>query len=244
MPEAVLEYSTSRNFQRVRKVQKAILRAYDEDFVKHASPSLLAKIRLLWNNIPAQLAKENKKFIYSALRDGARAREYEEALQWLDNAAMIRILRRASPPRMPLKANEDFSAFKLFMHDVGLLAAMSDLPPQTILEGSAIFTNFKGALTEQYVMQELVGCGVSPCYWSSERGDAEVDFLIQGTRSVLPVEAKAERNLNAKSLRAFRDLFTPPVSYRTSLAERHIGKDVHDIPLYAIPQIVRDACTR
>ena len=244
MPEAVLEYSTSRNFQRVRKVQKAILRAYDEDFVKHASPSLLAKIRLLWNNIPAQLAKENKKFIYSALRDGARAREYEEALQWLDNAAMIRILRRASPPRMPLKANEDFSAFKLFMHDVGLLAAMSDLPPQTILEGSAIFTNFKGALTEQYVMQELVGCGVSPCYWSSERGDAEVDFLIQGTKSVLPVEAKAERNLNAKSLRAFRDLFTPPVSYRTSLAERHAGKDVHDIPLYAIPQIVRDACTR
>ena len=244
MPEAVLEYTTSKNFQRVRKVQKAILRAYDEDFAKHASPSLLAKIRLLWNNIPAQLAKENKKFIYSALRDGARAREYEEALQWLDDAAMVSILRRASSPRMPLKANEDFSAFKLFMHDVGLLAAMSDLPPQTILEGSTIFTNFKGALTEQYVMQELVGCGISPCYWSSERGDAEVDFLIQGAKSVLPVEAKAERNLNAKSLRVFHDLFAPSASYRTSLAKRHVGRDVHDIPLYAIPQIAKDASTR
>lgn len=240
MPEAVLEYSTSRNFQRVRKVQKAILRAYDEDFVKHASPSLLAKIRLLWNNIPAQLAKENKKFIYSALRDGARAREYEEALQWLDDAAMIRILRRASPPRMPLKANEDFSAFKLFMHDVGLLGAMSDLPPSAVLDGNAVFTNFKGALTEQYVLQELLAAGASPAYWSSERGDAEVDFLLQGADAVYPVEAKAERNLKAKSLKTYREFFGPPCCYRTSLERHHVGKLTKDVPLYAVGGIVEE----
>ena len=243
MPEAVLEYASRQDLRRVRKVQQNILRAYDEDFEKHASAALLAKIRLLWNNIPAQLAKENKKFIYTALKNGARAREYEEALQWLDDAAMIHLLRRVSPPRMPLKANEDFSAFKLYLHDVGLLCAMSEIPPQTILEGNAIFTNFKGSMTEQYVLQELVAAGTHPCYWSSDRGDAEVDFLVQGETSVCPVEAKATCNLNAKSLGVFRSLFTPAVCCRTSLAKYHVGKDVVDIPLYAIPYLARFAQT-
>ena len=217
-----------------------ILKAYDKDFVKHADPALLGRIRLLWNNIPAQLAKENKKFIYKALKEGARGRSYEEALQWLDDAGMIHQVFRAETPRMPLKSYEDFSAFKLYMHDVGLLGAISALPPSAILEGNAVFTNFKGAMTEQFVLQELIASGVEPSYWSSERGDAEVDFLVQGTKAIYPVEVKAERNLKAKSLKAYRETFGPPVCYRTSLSPFSAGKLVRDMPLYAVSRIAAE----
>ena len=213
---------------------------YDKDFVKHADPALLGRIRLLWNNIPAQLAKENKKFIYKALKEGARGRSYEEALQWLDDAGMIHQVFRAETPRMPLKSYEDSSAFKLYMHDVGLLGAISALPPSAILEGNSIFTNFKGAMTEQFVLQELIASGVEPSYWSSERGDAEVDFLVQGTKAIYPVEVKAERNLKAKSLKAYRETFGPPVCYRTSLSPFSAGKLVRDMPLYAVLRIAAE----
>ena len=153
-------------------------------------------------------------------------------------------LFRANPPRLPLKAYEDFSAFKLFMHDIGLLGAMSDLPPSTVLEGNAVFTNFKGALTEQYVLQELLAAGASPAYWSSERGDAEVDFLLQGADAVYPVEAKAERNLKAKSLKTYREFFSPPRCYRTSLERHRIGKLTEDMPLYAVGRIVEETGSR
>ena len=233
MPEAVEEFSESGNYTTVRKIQSEILAAYDADFVKHAPPELLAKIRMLWRNIPAQLAKENRKFIYSALKSGARAREYETALQWLDDAGMIRQVFRASPPRLPLFANQDFSAFKLFMHDVGLLGAMSGINSQTILDGNALFTNFKGALTEQYVLQELVASGVAPFYWTSESGNAEVDFVVQGESDVFPIEAKAGINTKAKSLKVYRELFNPPYAIRTSLQPYNDGGTTKDIPLYA-----------
>ena len=221
-------------------MQQLILKAYDKDFVKYADPALLGRIRLLWNNIPAQLAKENKKFIYKALKEGARGRSYEEALQWLDDAGMIHQVFRAEAPRMPLKSYEDFSAFKLYMHDVGLLGAISALPPAAILEGNSIFTNFKGAMTEQFVLQELIASGVEPSYWSSERGDAEVDFLVQGTKAIYPVEVKAERNLKAKSLKAYREIFGPPICYRTSLSPFSAGKLVRDMPLYAVSRIAAE----
>jgi len=238
LPEAVADYVATRDFAEVRKTQKAILRAYDEDFEKHAeSASMLAKLRLLWNNIPSQLAKENKKFIYTALREGARAREYEEALQWLDAAGMIHIHRNVETPRLPLKSYEDYSAFKLYLVDVGLLGAMSDLSARTLLERNVVFTNFKGALTEQYVLQELRAAELPTAYWTNGRGDAELDFVIQTETDVIPLEAKAETNVRAQSLKVYRLMFRPRLCVRTSLAERHFGTDLIDLPLYALERL-------
>ena len=183
------------------------------------------------------MAKDNKKFIYAALKKGARAREYEEALQWLEDAGMAKLLRRVSRPGMPLKAYEDFSAFKLFMHDVGLLGAMSNLPPRTLLGGCEIFTNFNGSMTEQYVLQELTAANLPVDYWSSDTGDAEVDFVLQGDSGVYPLEAKAGTNLNAKSLSVYRRNFMPTKSFRTSLSKWNPDGTIHDIPLYALSQL-------
>ena len=240
MPEAVSTYSEAHDFAAVRKVQQEILLAYDKDFAKHAPSALLPKIRLLWNAIPAQLAKENKKLIYTALRPGARAREYETALQWLEDAGMVRQVHRVSRPGMPLKSYEDFSAFKLYAHDVGLLAAMSDIPHRMLIEGNRIFTHFKGALTEQFVLGELVASGVTPYYWATDEGMAEVEFVVQGADDIYPLEVKAERNLQSKSLKSYRDRFAPSKCLRSSLAERAVGKFTDDIPLYAIGSVIRD----
>lgn len=233
MPEAVAEFAATGDYTAVRRIQSEILRVYDTDFVKHAPPELLGKIRLLWQNVPAQLAKENKKFIYTALKSGARAREYETALQWLNDAGMIRQVYRVTPPRLPLFSYQDFSAFKLYIHDVGLLGAMSGLTSQTLLDGNTLFTNFRGSLTEQYVLQELVASGHTPYYWTSDSGNAEVEFVVQGENNVFPIEAKAGINTKAKSLKAYRDLFTPPYAIRTSLAPHADGAQIKDIPLYA-----------
>jgi len=233
MPEAVAEFAETGDYSAVRRIQSDILQSYDADFVKHAPPELLGKIRLLWQNIPAQLAKENKKFIYTALKSGARAREYETALQWLDDAGMISQVFRVSPPRLPLFSYQDFSAFKLYLHDVGLLGAMAGLASQTLLEGNALFTNFNGSLTEQYVLQEIVASGYTPYYWTSDSGNAEVEFVIQGETNVFPVEAKAGINTKAKSLKVYRELFAPPYAIRTSLAQHADGTLTKDIPLYA-----------
>ena len=239
MPEAVNVYVETDDFRAVRETQEEILSAYDADFVKHAPSALLPKIRLLWHNIPSQLAKESKKFIYTALKAGARAREYESALQWLDDAGMVNQVFRVGTPRLPLRSYWDFSAFKLYAHDVGLLGAMSDLPPSALVEGDALFTNFKGALTEQYVLQELLVAGFRPCYWTNDAGNAEVEFVFQGAKGVYPVEAKAGINIQAKSLKVYRKLFEPPFALRTSLAAAHDGDAVKDIPLFVFGPAVR-----
>ena len=233
MPEAVAEFAATGDYASVRRIQSDILQSYDTDFVKHAPPELLGKIRLLWHNVPAQLAKENKKFIYTALKSGARAREYETALQWLDDAGMICQVFRVSPPRLPLFSYQDFAAFKLYLHDVGLLGAMAGLTSQTLLDGNALFTNFRGSLTEQYVLQELVAANYAPYYWTSDSGNAEVEFVVQGETAVFPIEVKAGINTKAKSLRLYCDLFKPPCAIRTSLAPHAEGKLVKDIPLYS-----------
>ncbi len=240
MPEAVSTYVTTHDVGDVRQVQHEILMAYDKDFAKHAPPSILPRIRLLWNAIPGQLARENKKLVYAALKSGARARDYETALQWLEDAGMIHQVHRVSRPGIPLKAYEDFSAFKLYAHDVGLLAAMSDIPPRILIEGNSLFTHFKGAFTEQYVLEELVAAGLSPYYWSTDEGMAEVEFVIQGDESVYPLEVKAERNLQAKSLKSYNERFSPPKCLRTSLAEHKVGKNIDDVPLYAIGTVIGD----
>ena len=233
MPEAVANFAESGDYAAVRRTQTEILTAYDADFVKHAPPELLPKIRLLWKNIPAQLAKENKKFIYTALKSGARAREYEAALSWLDDAGMINQVFRASPPRLPLASYQDFSAFKLYIHDVGLLGAMSGTSPSMLLDGDALFTNFKGALAEQFALQELTAREIEPSYWTSDSGNAEVEFVVQGENDIFPVEVKSGINTKAKSLKAYRELFRPPYAIRTSLQPYHDGETVKDIPLYA-----------
>ena len=233
MPEAVANFADTGDYAAVRRTHNEILVAYDADFVKHAPPELLPKIRLLWNNIPAQLAKENKKFIYTALKSGARAREYETALGWLDDAGMIHQVFRASPPRLPLTSYQDFSAFKLYMHDVGLLGAMSGTAPSMLLDGNALLANFKGALAEQFVLQELAANEIAASYWSSDSGNAEVEFVVQGERDIFPIEVKAGINTKAKSLRVYGGLFSPPYAIRTSLQPHHDGERLKDIPLYA-----------
>ena len=233
MPEAVAQFAENGDYAAVRTVQEDILRAYDADFAKHAPPDLLPKIRLLWNNVPAQLAKENKKFVYAALKTGARAREYESALQWLDDAGVVRRVFRVSPPRIPLRSYRDVSAFKLYVLDVGLLGTMSGVDSRTLLDGNALFTNFKGAMTEQFVLQEAVAAGFEPHYWSSDSGNAEAEFALQGAGAVFPVEAKAGVNTKAKSLQVYRKLFRPPFAIRTSLQPHRDGTETKDVPLYA-----------
>lgn len=234
MPEAVEIWSETASFADVRRVQKSILADYDDDFKKHAPKDLLAKIRLLWNNVSPQLAKENKKFIYSALKPGARAREYEAALQWLDDAGMVRQVFRVCPPRLPIRAYQDFGAFKLYMHDVGLLGAMSRLPPQSVLEGNALLTNFKGAMTEQFVLQELVAAGFEPGYWTPDSGISEVDFVIQGERDVYPVEVKSATNTKAKSLAVYLRQNCPPFAIKSSLLPYSATGAIHSLPLYVL----------
>lgn len=238
MPEAVKTYAETRDFSEVRKVQKRILRDYDEDFAKHAKPRLLAKIRLMWESIPAQLAKENKKFIYTALRSGARAREYEIALAWLRDAGLVHTVANISTPKMPLKSYEEFGNFKLYIHDVGLLAAMCDMSSSILLDKTEVFTTFNGALVEQYVLEELVALGVKPYYWSPDNARAEIEFLVQGDREIYPLEAKAGTNLRAASLKSYYDRYAPSFEFRVSMQKRTTGPRIEDIPLYGIPSVV------
>ena len=244
MPEAVATFAATHSLPDVRSRQLAILADYDDDFKKHAPSDLLPKIRLLWNNLPSQLSKENKKFIYAALKPGARAREYETALQWLDDAGMLRQVYRVSAPRLPLKACQDLGAFKLYLHDVGLLGALSGLPIRTILERNALFTNFKGSLTEQYVLGELIAAGYSPCYWTAENGNAEVDFIIQSEDSVVPLEVKAATNTKAKSLAIYRESFRPNMAVKCSLRQYHRKDGVLQLPLYALGACLRTEIDR
>ena len=238
MPEAVKTYAETRDFSEVRKVQKRILRDYDEDFAKHAKPRLLAKIRLMWESIPAQLAKENKKFIYTALRTGARAREYEIALAWLRDAGLVHTVANVSTPKMPLKSYEEFGNFKLYVHDVGLLAAMCDMSSSILLDKTEVFTTFNGALVEQYVLEELVALGIKPYYWSPDNARAEIEFLVQGDREVYPLEAKAGTNLRAASLKSYYDRYAPSFELRVSMQKRTTGSRIEDIPLYGIPSVL------
>ena len=188
--------------------------------------------------MPSQLAKENKKFIYTALRPGARAREYEVALEWLRDAGLVHMVANVNTPKIPLKAHEEFGNFKLYIHDVGILSAMCDVPSSILLEKTDVFAFFKGALVEQYVLEELVALGVKPYYWSPDNARAEIEFLIQGETDVYPLEAKAEMNLRAASLKSYFDRYAPSFELRVSMRRRTSGVHIEDIPLYGVPAIV------
>jgi len=238
MPEAVLSYKTQNDFNEVRAIQKRILSAYEQDFSKHAPGEIVPRIRMLWNSIPAQLAKENKKFIYGAVKPGSRAKDYELALSWLTDCGLAYKVCRVSKPGIPLKAYEDIGAFKLFIVDVGLLGAMGDIDVRTLIEGNVIFEEFKGALTEQYVLQQLVTISdLAIYYWSAEKSLAEIDFLVQYSGKVIPIEVKAEENLQAKSLKSFCQKYAPSLAIRTSMSDFREEEWLTNLPLYAINEI-------
>lgn len=210
--------------------------SYDRDFSKHAPEDIVPRIRQLWNSLPAQLSKENRKFLYGVVREGARAREYEIALQWLFDGGMIHRVSNVSAPRLPLKSYEDKVSFKIFAVDIGLLGAMCELDPDTIVKGNSIFTEFKGALTEQYVLQQLK-LKHDPYYWSKPNARQEIDFLLQIGSDIVPIEVKAEENLKAKSLRQFVLDNGTDTAYRTSMSNFREEKWMTNLPLYAVSSI-------
>jgi predicted AAA+ superfamily ATPase len=235
MPEAVVTFLNTQDFGRVREVQNHLLLAYEQDFSKHAPHAIVPRLRMLWNSIPAQLAKENRKFIYGLIRQGARAREYELALQWLLDCGLVHKVSRITKPDMPLQAYLDLNAFKLFVLDVGLLGAVSGLDLKALLEGDRVFEEFKGALTEQYVLQQLLASrAFIPFYWSADKGSAEVDFVLQSGSDIVPLEVKAAENLQAKSLKSYCLKYQPPVAVRTSMSDFRQEEWLTNVPLYAV----------
>ena len=235
MPEVVQAFADNQDFNEVREIQQRILAAYEQDFSKHAPNEVVPRIRMLWNSIPAQLTKENKKFIYGLIKKGARAKEYELAMLWLTDCGLVHKVYRVNAPSLPLKAYEDLKAFKLFLVDVGLLSCMVGLRQDVLLDGNALFKEFKGALSEQYVLQQLETLkGLDIYYWTAERGTAEVDFVIHNGKDVIPIEVKAETNLQAKSLQMYHETFAPRLSIRTSMADHKREDWLLNLPLWAI----------
>ncbi|MCR5347196.1 MAG: ATP-binding protein [Fretibacterium sp.] len=240
MPEAAACFAANRDYAEAREIQRRILLAFEMDFSKHAPSREVPRLRMLWQGIPAQLAKENRKFVYGQLRGGARAKDYEMALLWLSDCGLIHRVSRVSKPGLPLRVYEDARAFKLYLLDVGLLAALSGLTPGTLLNGSHVFTEFKGALTEQYVCTQLVAAGMPLFYWTRERGSAEVDFITQRGEDVLPIEVKAETNLRAKSLKVYQEMYSPSLSVRTSMADYERQGWLLNLPLYAVSLLAEE----
>jgi len=236
MPEAVAAFIQRQDYNEVREIQLRIIAAYEQDFSKHAPNEAVPRIRMFWNSIPSQLAKENRKFIYGLVRKGARARDYELAMMWLTDCGLIHKVNRITKPGLPLRSYEDTKAFKLYMVDTGLLSALSRLEAKTLLNEDKIFTEFKGALTEQYVLQQFKCEKLLPVfYWSAETGTSEVDFIIQIDNRIIPVEVKASENLRAKSIKIYREKYSPKISIRLSMSNYRNEGWLINIPLYALP---------
>lgn len=235
MPAAVVSFANDNNLDKVRTIQKAILEAYERDFSKHAPAIEVPRIRMVWHSIPAQLAKENRKFIYGAVKEGSRAKDFELAIEWLKDAGLIYKVNRCKKAQLPLAAYEDFSAFKMFLSDIGLMCAMSNVPIQSLLNGNVLFSDFKGALTEQYVMQQLKNNpSLSVYYWSADNSRGEIDFLVQKDEKILPIEVKAEENLQAKSLRSFVEHNPGLKGIRLSMSPYREQDWLTNYPLYSL----------
>ncbi len=231
MPAAVLEYVQNGDFIEIRDIQNQIIQAYELDFSKHAPIEQLPRIRLIWNSIVGQLAKENSKFIYSVLRTGARAKEFELAIQWLIDAGLIHKVVRIKKAGIPITAFAEWSDFKIYLSDVGLLGAMAQVSAKTILNGNQIFEEFKGIMSEQYICQSIISQKIHPFYWSPEGGTSEVDFVIQVNEQIIPIEVKSSENLKSRSLRVYFDKYQPKTCVRTSLAKSIKQDWMENIPL-------------
>ena len=235
MPEPVKMWTQERDVQAMQEALSGIIEAYERDFAKHPNISEFPKISMIWKSIPSQLAKENKKFIYKVVKEGARAREYEDALQWLVDARLVHKIYRSSAPKLPLSAYDDLSAFKIYLVDVGILRRLAHLSPTAFGEGNRLFTEFKGALTENFVLQTLLTqFEVVPRYWTQLNPPYEVDFLIQRENDIFPVEVKSEANIAGKSLKKFKELYQDNVKLRIrfSLNNLKLDDDVLNIPLF------------
>lgn len=239
MPEVVQCYVDTDDMQEVRKIQRELLIYYENDFSKHAPKETVPRIQMVWNSIPAQLAKANRKFIYGMVREGARAKDFELAIQWLEDCGLIHKCYRVRKPGMPLISYMEMSSFKLFLTDIGLLAAKANLHAKILLEGNRIFEEFKGALTEQFVAQELCAAEYELYYYSTENSTGEIDFMIQHSCYCIPIEVKAEENLKARSLKAFCDKFSPDVAIRTSMSNYRKQDWLCNVPLYALVEYIR-----
>lgn len=234
MPEAVKAYCDGLGYEEVRRIQSNILMTYENDFSKHAPANEVPRIRMVWHSVTSQLAKENRKFIYGVLRQGARAKEFEIAVEWLQDAGLVYRVNRTKSGEMPLSAFEDFGTFKLFMLDVGLMCAMNRLSSDSILLGNDIFSTYRGAMTEQYVCQQLVGAVDFIYYWSADNSRGEIDFLIQTGGRIVPIEVKAEENLKSKSLSAFVARYPSLHAVRLSMSDYREQEWMTNVPLYAV----------
>lgn len=234
MPEAVQTYLDTDDLGEVREVQKELLIYYANDFSKHAPVQTVPRIQMVWNSIPMQLAKENRKFIYGVMREGARAKDFELAIQWLSDCGLIHKAYRVSKPGMPLISYMEMNNFKMYMLDVGLLAARGSLDARTLLEGNRVFQEFKGALTEQFVAQELTASGMELYYYSTENSTGEVDFVVQKGMKIIPIEVKAEENLQAKSLRDYCKKYQPEIAIRSSMSKYREQDWMTNVPLYML----------
>ena len=238
MPEAVKYFAEHKNYKDIRNIQNEIIHQYAGDFGKHIPSKDIPRVHMVWNGIPMQLAKENKKFFFGKIKKGARRSEFETAIQWLTDAGLIYKVNKVSVPHLPLKAYIDLAAYKLFMLDVGLLGALSDLDAKEILEDNAIFSEFKGALAEQFVLEELLSnTDFTPYYYASDNATYEQDFLIQKDGAVIPVEVKASSNIHSPSLKAYTEKFAPEYAVRFSTLNYKRQDKIVNIPLYAVGAI-------
>ncbi|MCI7770939.1 MAG: ATP-binding protein [Eubacterium sp.] len=238
MPEVVDFFRQEKDYAEVRNIQSDIVRQYRGDFGKHISERELPRIQMVWESIPMQLAKENKKFFFGQIKKGARSSEFEIAIQWLLDCGLIYKVNRVNEPHVPLSAYKNMSAYKLFMIDVGLLGALSELDAQSILEGNDIFVEFKGALTEQYVLQQLISdTAYTPYYYGSDKATYEQDFLIQKGKSAVPIEVKAQDNIRSQSLKAYCAKYKPDMAIRLSTKNYMEQEWLINVPLYAVCNI-------
>jgi predicted AAA+ superfamily ATPase len=238
MPESVSAFISSHDYVETQEIQKDIINTYIRDFSKYTTANFATKLRMVWDVIPAQLAKENKKFMYGVIKSGARAKEYETQIEWLRDSSLVYKVSKVSKPGYPLKSYEDAASFKLFIHDIGILSAMTELDSRVLLKGSELFTESKGIMAEQYVHQQLLAAREKGIYfWSNENSRTEIDFLIQDQDgNIIPIEVKSGFNLRAKSLKAYQEKYKPPYAIRTSPASFKVDKmnKIIDLPLYAI----------
>ena len=239
MPEVAVNFGKTGDYKEARATQESILQAYENDFSKHAPIEQLPRIRMVWQSIVGQLAKENSKFIYSVIRKGSRAKEFELALEWLKDAGLIHKVTRVSKSAWPIDAYALWDDFKIYLHDCGLLAAMAQLPPSIILEENRLFTEFKGVLSEQYALQQLVSEGIPLYYWKPENADAEVDFLMPLNGKIVPLEVKSSENVKSRSLSVYSKAYNPEVCVRTSLLPYRHQDWMENIPLFGLTGWIR-----
>ena len=236
MPEVVASWVKYKDMEKVNKIQDSILKSYESDFSKHTTNIEANRISIIWNSLPAQISKENKKFLYQVAKDGARAREYEGAVNWLKDANVLNKIYNVTKPSMPLISYNDLSSFKMYLNDVGLLRRKTDLDSKVIIEGNKLFQEFKGALTENYVLQTLIAIGLNPYYFTFDNR-YEIDFIIQYKNEIIPIEVKSSENVNNTSLKVYNEINNPKTRIRFSMKNLNKDDNLINIPLFMVEYI-------